>query len=257
MPSSAIRPGPHCPSREAVKTRVAKPPHLHGQHQIFTGPRIPDYPGKEEGHTPVRRTSEGPAGAPRAPIPTSAGPTYQPDAPARVPCDFPRWRVGLVCASVRIFLAGVIRLQVGPQLNRFTPYAAGVNEEKPHDRYIRFPTLGGWRIIYHQLARGHSRQLRHRTRSSPLAMKSCPACELGRPPVHRICGGAARAPAAKAPPPVAAIFGVDGKAQSRAFCAVVVVRSDRAHMVMLSARQEDTLAETAVQFVLPLIGVSL
>jgi hypothetical protein len=63
---------------------------------------------KEEGHTPVRRTSEGPAGAPLAPIPTSAWPTYQPDAPARVPGDFPRWRAGLVCASVRIFLAGVI-----------------------------------------------------------------------------------------------------------------------------------------------------
>jgi hypothetical protein len=33
------------------------------------------YPGKEDSHASA----------------------YQPDAPARVPCDFPRWRVGLVC----------------------------------------------------------------------------------------------------------------------------------------------------------------
>src|SRR5262249_50013710 len=33
---------------------------------------------------------------------------YQPDAPARVPEHSPRWRVGLVCRSMRNFLAGVI-----------------------------------------------------------------------------------------------------------------------------------------------------
>ena len=33
---------------------------------------------------------------------------YQPDAPARDPVRFPRWRVGLICSSMRNFLAGVI-----------------------------------------------------------------------------------------------------------------------------------------------------
>jgi hypothetical protein len=69
------------------------------------------YPGKEEGHTPVRRTGDGPAGAPRARTPTSAGPTYQPDAPERETAGDPRWRVGVVRASVRIFLAGVILVE--------------------------------------------------------------------------------------------------------------------------------------------------
>ena len=34
---------------------------------------------------------------------------YQPDAPARDPVRFPRWRVGLICSSMRNFLAGVIK----------------------------------------------------------------------------------------------------------------------------------------------------
>ena len=33
---------------------------------------------------------------------------YQPEAPARDPVRFPRWRVGLICSSMRNFLAGVI-----------------------------------------------------------------------------------------------------------------------------------------------------
>ena len=33
---------------------------------------------------------------------------YQPKARARDPVHFPRWRVGLICSSMRNFLAGVI-----------------------------------------------------------------------------------------------------------------------------------------------------
>ena len=33
---------------------------------------------------------------------------YQPEARARDPVRFPRWRVGLICSSMRNFLAGVI-----------------------------------------------------------------------------------------------------------------------------------------------------
>ena len=35
---------------------------------------------------------------------------YQPEARARDPVRFPRWRVGLICSSMRNFLAGVIDL---------------------------------------------------------------------------------------------------------------------------------------------------
>src|SRR5208283_2400036 len=35
--------------------------------------------------------------------------SYEPDAPARGVPQSPRWRVGLVCARMRNFLAGVIR----------------------------------------------------------------------------------------------------------------------------------------------------
>jgi len=36
--------------------------------------------------------------------------TYQPEARARDPVRFPRWRVGLICSSMRNFLAGVISI---------------------------------------------------------------------------------------------------------------------------------------------------
>ena len=35
---------------------------------------------------------------------------YQPEARVRDPVRFPRWRVGLICSSMRNFLAGVIIL---------------------------------------------------------------------------------------------------------------------------------------------------
>ena len=44
------------------------------------------YPGSKEGHIPTRSASEG----------------------GRDPVRFPRWRVGLICSSMRNFLAGVI-----------------------------------------------------------------------------------------------------------------------------------------------------
>ena len=37
---------------------------------------------------------------------------YQPEARARDPVRFPRWRVGLICSSMRNFLAGVILLAI-------------------------------------------------------------------------------------------------------------------------------------------------
>ena len=46
---------------------------------------------------------------PRPPItPAAKKVIYQPEARARDPVRFPRWRVGLICSSMRNFLAGVI-----------------------------------------------------------------------------------------------------------------------------------------------------
>ena len=54
-------------------------------------------------------SGQGAAGLLRAPITTAAKKViYQPAAPARDPVRFPRWRIGLICSSMRNFLAGVI-----------------------------------------------------------------------------------------------------------------------------------------------------
>src|SRR5208283_813318 len=46
----------------------------------------------------------------RAILPWHRRSSYEPDAPARGVPQSPRWRVGLVCARMRNFLAGVIVL---------------------------------------------------------------------------------------------------------------------------------------------------
>src|SRR5208283_1520789 len=45
---------------------------------------------------------------------------YQPEARARDPVRFPRWRVGLICSSMRNFLAGVIRRVELQELSGYT-----------------------------------------------------------------------------------------------------------------------------------------
>ncbi len=75
--------------REAARERVQEVnPRLLEEIQEL-GRRLLYYAGMEEGHK------------------------YQPDAPAREKPADPRWRVGLVSARARIFLAGVIHLGGG------------------------------------------------------------------------------------------------------------------------------------------------
>src|SRR5271157_3191193 len=61
--------------------------------------------------------------------------SYEPDAPARGVPQSPRWRVGLVCARMRNFLAGVIGDQstcIHP-FKRFYDVAASVSRAVEHD----------------------------------------------------------------------------------------------------------------------------
>ena len=77
-------------------------------------------PGADRGSTPTpagslhgsRLATDDPS-SPAAPdiTPAAKKVIYQPEARARDPVRFPRWRVGLICSSMRNFLAGVIALQ--------------------------------------------------------------------------------------------------------------------------------------------------
>ncbi len=69
--------------------------------------------------------------------------SYEPDAPARGVPQSPRWRVGLVCARMRNFLAGVIALPVRLQ-------SLGQIEAGPCRRHVARPApqhLGPRRLI--------------------------------------------------------------------------------------------------------------
>ena len=52
-------------------------------------------------HEPLKRNLAGITPAAKKVI-------YQPEARARDPVRFPRWHIGLICSSMRNFLAGVI-----------------------------------------------------------------------------------------------------------------------------------------------------
>src|SRR5208337_2896423 len=57
--------------------------------------------------------------------------SYEPDAPARGVPQSPRWRVGLVCARMRNFLAGVI-----PKLFLFAPREVPERSSAMHDPVV-------------------------------------------------------------------------------------------------------------------------
>jgi hypothetical protein len=55
---------------------------------------------------------------------------YQPEARARDPVRFPRWRVGLICSSMRNFLAWVIKDETAgriPPFDRMIDHAFAIS----------------------------------------------------------------------------------------------------------------------------------
>src|SRR5271157_3220435 len=71
---------------------------------------------------------------------------YQPDAPARDPVRFPRWRVGLICSSMRNFLAGVIGFGVGRGFAISSPFALRAPDNAPETWTWSTRSEGGCRL---------------------------------------------------------------------------------------------------------------
>ncbi len=136
--ASALAPKDASPIASEVGGPLGRPSSDHGSPACSTGPRARNGPGcrHSHSHSSARKASSpsrsccqshrnvGNWTSRRSPEELEAGGfdsrlktrllpwlrrrSYEPDAPARGVPQRPRWRVGLVCARMRNFLAGVI-----------------------------------------------------------------------------------------------------------------------------------------------------
>jgi len=144
--ASALAPKDASPVASEVGGPLGRPSSDHGSPACSTGPRARNGPGCRHSRSSARKASSpsrsccqshrnvGNWTSRRSPEELEAGGfdsrlktrllpwhrrrSYEPDAPARGVPQRPRWRVGLVCARMRNFLAGVITPAVRVKENR-------------------------------------------------------------------------------------------------------------------------------------------